>query len=171
MKQLLVVTLVIILLGTGIWWLRLRLQAAYEPRRVSPNVVFQEIGRFRSTRGPIDLRVWTEPSGQLMYYVELKSDDDSPSRAGGGPTVPFRPNSDWMMCWDIRDRLWVYVPEHYAPYCTCWYAGPYGFGSLTPGEHGGWDGVPEAFLARLPEAAKAVYRAGSVPAAPAATTR
>jgi hypothetical protein len=172
MKQLLVATVVIILLGTGIWWLRARLRAAYEPRRVSPNVVFQETGRFRSTRGPIELRVWTEPSGQLKYYVELKPDDeDSPSRAGGGPTAAFRPNSDWMMCWDTRDRLWVYVPDHDARHCTCWYAYPNGFGGLTPGEHGGWDGVPEAFLARLPEPAKAVYRAGSAPAVPAATTR
>ncbi len=59
MKQLLVATAVIILLGTGIWWLRARLRAAYEPRRVSPNVVFQEtvdsgqlVGRSNCESGP-----------------------------------------------------------------------------------------------------------------------
>jgi len=62
------------------------------------------------------------------------------------------------MCWDSEDRLWAYVPEQDNQSCTTWFSNENEFGLGHAGEVCGWEGIPHAFLARLPETVKAKYR-------------
>lgn len=62
------------------------------------------------------------------------------------------------MCWDATDRLWTYLPDEDQQYCRYWYTTDHGTGECRVGETGGWDGIPENFLARLPDKVKATYQ-------------
>lgn len=120
------------------------------PKRVAENTVIDEAGIYESPRGTQIVNVSREDGGRLKIAVAWR-------KGGGGATTPFQANSDWFMCFDSDDRLWTYVPEQDRHLCHCWYTTDKSSGTLTAGELGGWQGVPQSFLARLPESAKATY--------------
>lgn len=120
------------------------------PRRV----LIRRPGRYRSPTGHGVLDVWAENGGKLKFSVRWH---EQGRRSRCGPVKAFQPGSDWFMCWDFRGRLWAYVPEHGLRLCRYLYSTTDSVGSCTPGEFGGWEGIPEPFLARLPERVKKVH--------------
>ena len=118
-------------------------------RATPANVVITKAGRYLSPNGTHVLEVWPQEGGLLKYYVSGKT-------GGGGPTKPFSPKSEWFMCWDSQDRLWAFVTEQDPKYCSYYYSNDKESGGCTVGEFGGWDGIPDSFLARLPDATKAI---------------
>lgn len=126
-----------------------------EPKRVAANVLIEESGRYRSPTGKGLLNIWEEKEGELKFFVYHQKME---GRDGGGPAKPFQAESDWFMCWDSQDRLWSYVPEQDHQSCRCWYANEEASGTGGAGEHGGWEGIPPSFFARLPETVKETYR-------------
>lgn len=119
------------------------------PQRVQANVLITNVGRYTSPNGQRVLNVWREKDGRLMFFVKDQ-------KGSGGVAKSFDPGSHWLLCWDDQDRLWSYVPEQDTN-CHYWYWGVSEVGSCHVGETGGWDGIPESFLARLPERVRAVY--------------
>jgi hypothetical protein len=119
------------------------------PKRIAANVVFKEIGIYASPVGDCLVEVSVVDEGKLKFFVyrQMKG-----GRSGSGPTDPFTADSNWFMCWDSQGRLWAYVPERDLEHCSHWY----GTGSRRVGNYG-WDGVPQAFVDRLPTAVKEKY--------------
>jgi hypothetical protein len=127
--------------------------AIASPKLVSANVIIKEAGSFGSPLNSQMVRIWPEPDGSLKFFVNNQKAIGN----GSGPAAAFEANSDWLMCWDFKDRLWTYIPEQDGQYCRCWYSSEKGSGTTLVGEFGGWDGIPEAFLANLPEKMKAIH--------------
>ena len=125
------------------------------PTVVPSNVVFKEAGTFVSPLNSQVVRIWFEPDGSLKFFVNNQKAVGN----GSGPANAFDAHSDWLMCWDSSDRPWTYISEQDGPYCRCWYSSEKGSGSMVPGEFGGWDGIPDVFLANLPEKVRAVHTA------------
>jgi len=125
-----------------------------EPEAVpgQANVVFNQPGKFASPNGELFVNVWARADGQLLHSWEHPS--GSPSSTF---LTPISPQSNWFMCWDDQNRLWVYLPSN-PNYCCTYYHTEKGSGVRECGELGGWDGVPQAFLDRLPEMALKTYR-------------
>lgn len=79
--------------------------------------------------------------------------------SGSGSSLP----ANWIvtqpiMCWDSKNRLWYYDPISNSQYCTRYEITESVNDTTTCHELGGWDGVPQAFLDRLPEMALKTYR-------------
>ena len=144
-KKLIVATAVIAFVGIVI-----AVREESQPRATPANVVIAQAGRYLSPNGTHLLEVSPQEDGSLKYYVSGKT-------GGGGPTKPFSPKSEWFMCWDSQDRLWAFVSEQNSKYCCYHFSNDKGAGGCTVGEFGGWEGIPESFLDRLPEATKAIH--------------
>jgi hypothetical protein len=119
------------------------------PKRIAANLVFKETGIYRSPVGDCLVDISVVEGGKLKFLVYRQN---KIGRNGTGPGEPFTADSDWFMCWDSQGRLWAYVPERDLEHCSHWY----GTGSRRVGNYG-WDGVPEAFVERLPTAVKEKY--------------
>lgn len=145
---------ILVLLGIGLLGVIVCVALGVMPgvvsKRSAENVVFSDVGRYESPQGTQVVTVSREEGGTVQMAV-------TNSYGGGGSMKAIHANSAWFMCFDADDRLWVYLPDQNPRYCHCWYADKKGSGVRTAGELGGWQGIPEAFLARLPEPAKATY--------------
>lgn len=91
--------------------------------------------------------------GQLSYSFRADPKDTGPGRG-----MPLGKGNDWFMSWDAQERLWVCVPGNASAICHVHYADAVANGVLTPGEVGGWEGIPQSFFDRLPETQKKICR-------------
>ena len=124
-----------------------------QPKRIAVNVVISDAGRYFSPSGKQIVDISRQENGTLKFFVSNSVD----GRSGSGPATPFQAKSAWFMSWDSTDRLWTYVPDQDRQYCRYWYTNERGSGSCLVGEGGGWEGIPDSFVAHLPETAKATY--------------
>ena len=105
--------------------------------------------------------VYSSPNGTRIVRIRETTEGLRCKPVRGSlscPAYPFPADSDWLMCFDDKDRLWIYIPDH-PVHCSF----PGGVGA--PGVGGGWDGVPGAFFDRLPPNIQAT-RIESAPAVP-----
>lgn len=121
---------IVIALCVGLICLALIAIPVGRPKRIAENVVLNEVGLYESPRGTHFVNVSRVDDGRLKINVTWKN-------GGGGATAPFQPNSDWFICFDNVDRLWVYVPEQGHDVCHCWYTTHNSSGTRTAGALGG----------------------------------
>lgn len=140
---------IFVLFGIGLLCIVYLAIARAVPARSVENIVLSQTGRYVSPQGSQVVDVSWNEDGKLK--IDMKN-----LLCGNGAMMTFQPNPSWFMCFDATDRLWVYLPDD-PKCCQCWYANEKGSGILRPGELGGWQGIPDAFLNRLPAAAKATY--------------
>jgi hypothetical protein len=140
---------IFVVLGIGLLCMTYFALKRAAPTRSLENIVLSQTGRYLSPQGSQVVDVSLNKDGKLK--IDMKS-----LSCGNGSLTTFQSNSDWFMCFDATDRLWLYHPDD-PKYCHCWYTNERGSGILRPGEVGGWQGIPDAFLARLPAAAKVTY--------------
>lgn len=124
------------------------------PKRTPAGVLITKAGVYHSPRGERVAEIVEDERGKLKYKFLLEQET---GRTGGGPSLSFAPDCDWFMCFDDEDQLWVYVPDHERRYCSVMYLSKEVHGVRRPGELGGWDGVPQIFLERLPVQAQEIY--------------
>jgi hypothetical protein len=148
--------LIAVVLGMAMLCIAILVIRSAAPKSVAANVLIEKAGRYRSPDGSFLVDMKEEDGGKLSFVFYRQ---DGEGQRGAGPTNPFRADSDWLMCWDSQGRLWTYVPEQDGKYCRYWYANEESTGSCGVGELGGWQGIPEAFFARLPDAVKKTYEA------------
>jgi hypothetical protein len=124
------------------------------PKRIAANVVFKEIGKYASPVGDCLVEVSVVEEGKLKFFVyrQMKG-----GRSGSGPTDPFTADSNWFMCWDSHGKLWTYMSDDVMECCRNWYSNDEVSGSTLPGQGGGWEGIPQAFIDRLPAVVKGKY--------------
>jgi hypothetical protein len=148
-------TLIAVLLGLAMFCIAILVIRSAAPKCLAANVLIEKAGQYRSPDGSCVVNMKEEDGGKLSF-VFYRQDKGRP---GAGPANPFRANSGWLMCWDSQNRLWTYVPEQDGEYCRCWYANEESTGTRRVGKLGPWQGIPEAFLARLPDTLKKAYEA------------
>lgn len=129
------------------------------PRRIPANVVFQDPGHYVSPQGLQTLEFDQEEDGTWNISVTHESQSSSGMVFGTGSSMTFSGAGERLLCWDSQDRLWTYIAAVDPNYCRCWYVAANGKGTGTrrPGEAGGWDGIPQAFLARLPKHVRSIH--------------
>lgn len=120
--------------------------------RIAAGELIAAAGRYGSPRSTRIVEISAWPDGRLSYGVETA---DPRNRQGCRVKETFRAGSGWVAAWDDRERLWMFAPE-FSGYCHCLDFNERDGGLCEPGEHGGWDGIPASFLARLPEKAREV---------------
>jgi hypothetical protein len=126
------------------------------PTRIAANVVFKEIGIYASPVNDCLVEVSVVDEGKLKFRVYRQSKGQRYGNSTG-PTDPFTADSNWFMCWDSHGKLWTYMPDDVMESCRNWYSNDEVSGSTLPGEGGGWDGIPQAFIDRLPAVVKEKY--------------
>jgi hypothetical protein len=114
---------------------------------IPPGEVFQQYGTFGFPGRPFTVTVAPEGPQQATITV----------RRGPGSwgTTKFKPDEPWFCAWSSTGELWTYFAETGA---LAHYSLSEGHGTRKPGHLGGWQDVPEAFLARLPAAELETYR-------------
>jgi len=100
----------------------------------------------------ITLEQSEKPELDGIYYLFSNAILQARNQTMSGGISPLKPG--WCMVWDKQDNLWIFNPRtpnegvrvrvHQAATDRV----------LAPGASGGWDGVPAAFLAKLPEEIK-----------------
>ncbi|HTN02707.1 MAG TPA: hypothetical protein VL132_12545 [Planctomycetaceae bacterium] len=125
-----------------------------------PGQIFDQPGRYAAASGASSVEIRPQPDGGLQFqWTSL----DHGQRAGAGMSIAA--NQAWFAAWDDRGTLWLYNPPHGVHRFEMTDSG--GSSSTRVGEFGGWEGVPEAFLRRLPEAELATYRLATAAVMPA----
>lgn len=134
------------------------------PERVQSNQIIDQPGYYGSPASERTVRVGSESEGQLNFkFARLthpvsQGEQDNTISSGSESKHTLAKNSNWFMCWDSQDRLWAFIPEANKNLCACYYANDDGTGICEVGINGGWEGVPEQFLAKLPEDVKEKYQ-------------
>lgn len=118
--------------------------------RVAVNQIFSQAGIYPSPVAPRQVEIQIGPDGKLKHTA--KNEHGSVSDHTGFPI-----DSEWMMCWDSVGQLWFFNPAMSPKYCTVYYVTPTGSGARTCGELGGWNGIPQEFLDKLPAEALNTY--------------
>jgi len=117
------------------------------------NVMIEETGQYLAPGGSCRLELKEEGDGRLTFLIYKQTETGQ----DGVGSKPFKANSDWLLCWDSQDRLWSYVPEQDGEYCRYWFIEEGRRGTVRVGKCS-WEGVPEAFIERLPGSVKATYK-------------
>lgn len=114
-------------------------------------LVFDQPGRYAAASDASSVEIRPQPDGGLRFrWTSL----DHGQRAEAGMSIAA--NQAWFAAWGDRGTLWLHSPPDRVHSFQLTPSG--GSSSTRAGEFGGWDGVPEAFLRRLPEAGLAIYR-------------
>jgi len=127
------------------------LAAVIANRHRDPTLITKP-GTYVSPGGASRVVVTPAPDGTIDYafsksgplYASQSNSSLTP-RSGWNWLSP----PDWFMAWDAEDNLWVFDPGMEVVRVS--YAARHMAGTRSPDEYGGWEGVPPAFLACLPE--------------------
>jgi hypothetical protein len=129
------------------------------PATAGPGQIFDQPGRYVAASGASRVEVLPQAEGGLrVLWTSL----DHGQRAESGMTISGK--QAWFGAWDDRGAFWLYSPRDGVHRFQITAGG--GSSSTRAGAFGGWDGVPEPFLKRLPEGELAAYRAAVSVAAP-----
>jgi hypothetical protein len=124
-----------------------------------PGQIFDQPGRYAAASGASSVEIRPRPDGGLLFqWTSL----DHGQRAEAGMSIAS--NQAWFAAWDNRGAVWLYSPPDGVRRFQLTPGG--GSSSTRAGEFGGWDGVPESFLKRLPEAELADYRLATMATVP-----
>lgn len=119
-------------------------------KRAQAGVVIDKTGAYRSPGGDGVAKIAGQEDKMLSVKVDF-FEPDGKLRGGTEMGRRFAPDSGWFACWDTQDRFWFYIPDGQHGRCYVASATPGSTGVGGPGEYGGWEGIPEAFLNRLPK--------------------
>lgn len=129
------------------------------PATAGPGQIFDQPGRYVAASGGSSVEIMPQSDGGLQFQWTYLAHGH---RAGAGMSIAA--NQAWFAAWDDRGALWLYSPPDGVRRFQLTAGG--GSSSTRAGEFGGWDGVPEAFLKRLPESERAAYRLATMATAP-----
>lgn len=130
------------------------------PPPTGPGQIVDQPGRYVAASGASSVEIRPQPDGGLQFQWTSLGHGQ---RAGAGMSIAA--NQAWFAAWDDRGTLWLYNPPHGVHRFEMTDSG--GSSSTRVGEFGGWEGVPEAFLRRLPEAELATCRLATATVMPA----
>jgi hypothetical protein len=121
------------------------------PATTGPGQIFDQPGRYAAASGASGVEILPQPDGGLQFQWTSLGHGQ---RAEAGMSIAA--NQAWFAAWDDRGAVWLYSPPNGVHSFQLTPSG--GSSSTRAGEFGGWDGVPDAFLKRLPEGELAAYR-------------
>lgn len=158
----------------------------YRPvdRSFPANVVFDQPGTYILPGGLTHFTVKLDAQGRLvtdvqyfrrqpyrllrwpMWYHLEQHTRVVQTRPMAPAEVPPSSPVGWFACIDSHNTIWFFNPRDGGRYCERFYETANGTGTAVCGELGGWEGIPNVFLERLPDSALATYRQAQALVAP-----
>lgn len=115
---------------------------------IAANVLVVEPGLFSATNGSAIVDVVEESPEEVAVLFRDPSGEES---CGMKFKLSNTPDNHWFMCWDQQNQWWVYKPHDVSP-AVYLLKHADGAISMTSWDRvSASDGVPSAFMERLPE--------------------
>jgi hypothetical protein len=132
----------------GAMWLL----ASHDPaKRVAVGQVISSPGVYRSPDGKITLELESLEGTLLSGTVSMNTAN------GVMMSFPMAGSKPWFFAFGPDGKVWSYARNYGPTGLHSYEITAKGTRGTTPGENGGWEGVPEEFLRALPEETRAIY--------------
>jgi len=117
-----------------------------QPQVVQPGEIVDTLGEYRSPNGRLQVSIGPgDSAGKIQWMTAARNSSTK---------LNFDASDDWFATIDQDDRAWLYASKD----------GVFVFDELPPasattkvGVGGGWKGIPETFLEKLPEKHRTDY--------------